>query len=201
MRGNSFVFNFQGEEVVELVQSDVRFAGEASSRSCFRGKTPGAYHSDGSFQWTSGVRALCVAFIKMKLSTFEPETEICVVGDRASMAASLDYAISKRPVWLEDMFGIGTGGRQNAQRIFRVTNPNRKRPGPVALSVNQAVIFPEEITIIWRDGKVEDPEALRRMIASIEQQDLQARQTLDVAAKDAANVDVPGRRKPVVVNS
>jgi hypothetical protein len=188
MHGNTFVFHFEGDEVVELVQSEVRLAGEPGKRSCFRGKTPGAYHSDGSFQWTSGVRAVCVAFMKMRLSGIDPELDTCVVGDRASMAASLDYALSKRPVWLEDMFGVGSGGRQNAQRIFRVTNPNRKRPGPVALSVNSTIILPENISIFWHNKKVDDPDLLRRMIDSIERQDLLARE----ATGRAANQNVLG---------
>ena len=98
MQRNTFVFHFEGEDAVELVQSEVKLAGDSGKRSCFRGKTPGAYHAEGSFQWTSGVRAVCVAFIKVRLSGFDPEVDTCVVGDRASMAASLDYALSKRPV-------------------------------------------------------------------------------------------------------
>jgi hypothetical protein len=68
------------------------------------------------------------------------------------------------------MFGTGLGGNQFARRIFKITNPNRKRPGPVAISVNKNVVSAEQVQIYWDNKLVTDPSQLYAMLAGIEAQ-------------------------------
>lgn len=170
MQGDSFIFHFEGSTRIEMVKTEVRVAGIARTFACIRGKTAGAYVSFGSFQWTSGVRGVCAAFLRFVLSEVGDSVDFCMVGGRGSLAASLDYALSKGPAWLGEMFGTGLGGNQFARRIFKITNPNRKRPGPVAISVNKNVVSAEQVQIYWDNKLVTDPSQLYAMLAGIEAQ-------------------------------
>ncbi len=170
MQGNSFVFHFEGSSRIELVRSEVRIAGLARTLTCIRGKTAGAYISCGSFQWTSGVRGVCAAFLRFLLSEESDVVDFCLIGGKSSLAASLDYAISKGPAWLGEMFGSGIGGNQLARRIFKITNPNRKRPGPVAISVNKNVVSADQVQIYWEGKLITESSQLYSMLVGIEEQ-------------------------------
>lgn len=170
MQGNSFVFHFEGSSRIELVKSEVRIAGIARTLTCIRGKTAGAYVTCGSFQWTSGVRGVCAAFLRFLLSEESDVVDFCLIGGKSSLAASLDYAISKGPAWLGEMFGSGIGGNQLARRIFKITNPNRKRPGPVAISVNKNVVSADQVQIYWEGKLVTESSQLYSMLVGIEEQ-------------------------------
>lgn len=115
-----------------------------------RGKTSGAYRGAGCFQWTPAVKAMCVLFIQALTRSFEdvyiPEPTLS--GGRGSLAASIDYAIDKGPLWLCDMFGLDMSGRTNLRWLILRTNSGNKRPGPVCLSVNESILSPENITVV-----------------------------------------------------
>ncbi len=115
-----------------------------------RGKTPGAYRGAGCFQWTPAVKAMCVLFIQALARSFEdvyiPEPTLS--GRRGSLAASLDYAIDKGPLWLCDMFGLDMSGRTNLRWLILRTNSGNKRPGPVCLSLNESILSPENIKVV-----------------------------------------------------
>lgn len=191
MQGNSFIFHFEGSSRIELVKTEVRIAGIARTLSCIRGKTAGAYVSYGSFQWTSGVRGVCAAFLRFVLSAEGDTVDFCLIGGKGSLAASLDYALSKGPAWLSEMFGAGIGGSQLARRIFKITNPNRKRPGPVAISVNKNVVSADQVQIYWENKLVTDTTQLYAMLVGIEEQGVEgsdkAAERVDVLA-DIANL-------------
>lgn len=191
MQGNSFVFHFEGSSRIELVKSEVRIAGVARTLTCIRGKTAGAYITCGSFQWTSGVRGVCAAFLRFLLSEGSDVVDFCLIGGKSSLAASLDYAISKGPAWLGEMFGSGIGGNQLARRIFKITNPNRKRPGPVAISVNKNVVSADQVQIYWEGQLITDSAQLYSMLVGIEEQGAES-QTKAVqglaAIKEIANL-------------
>lgn len=190
MQGNSFTFHFEGTTRIELVRTEVRTTGAARPMTCIRGKTAGAYVACGSFQWTSGVRGVCSAFIRFLLSEGSDVVDFCLIGGKSSLAASLDYAISKGPAWLGEMFGSGVGGNQTARRIFKITNPNRKRPGPVAISVNRNIVAADQVQIFWNGKLVTDQGQLYSMLAGIEEQGAEsparAQQALALV-KDIAN--------------
>lgn len=121
-----------------------------------RGKVPGALQADGTFCWTAGVQALSVLLLKHILSKKiaahgRPHSPL-LSGGRGSRAASLDFAISKQSLWLQDFFGVDKAGRMYARRIILRSNPERKLPGPVVLGIN-AKILPAENVAIYRDER------------------------------------------------
>ena len=139
----------------ESAQSDVRRG--------IRGKTGGAFRCAGSFQWTSAVRALSLLMVQTSLN---PQTAT-IEGYGGSLAASLDYALSKQPVWIADMFGCDPKGICNARRMILRTNPERKRPGPVVLAVNH-VYLPATAIEVFVNGMPCHGSALERLIASLQ---------------------------------
>ena len=134
-----------------------------------RGKTSGAYRNVGTFQWTSAVRALCILTIKAKRVALRGEThDLAIIrGDRGSLAASLDYAMTKQPVWLCEMFGADSSGNSMALHIIARTNSNRKRPGPVVLSLNEKVLSPSVIRVIWDGKMIENADQLNRLLINL----------------------------------
>ena len=119
------------------------------SRVSIRGKTCGAYRGAGSFQWTTAVRALCVLLLR----SASTEGGAQLAGGSGSLAASLDYAISKQPTWIAEMFGVDSLGVCNIRRMVLRTNSERKRPGPVTLSLNSAYLSTSAIEVVL-DGRI-----------------------------------------------
>ena len=130
--------------------TEVSFKDGVSSeiRRSVRGKSGGAYRSAGSFQWTSAVRGLAFLLVQTALI---PESAV-LEGGAGSLAASLDYAISKQPMWLTEMFGCDQSGICTMRRMILRTNAERKRPGPTVLAVNQRYL-PVEAMSIYANGK------------------------------------------------
>jgi len=87
----------------------------------------------GTFSWTSAVRALALLLTKVAAHRHTGGKRPSIQGERGSLASSLDYAIHKQPLWLADMFGLDQNGQSLLRRLIRIVNPNRKRPGPVAI--------------------------------------------------------------------
>lgn len=71
-----------------------------------------------------------------------------LVGGAGSPAGALDSAISKSPAWLLDVLGYDAQGTPYARRIFRRLNPERKRPGPVEVLVNDRLLSPDDVKIV-----------------------------------------------------
>ena len=63
------------------------------------------------------------------------------------MASSLDYAISRKPLWLLDMFGVNSMGQAIAQNLFMRWNPERKRGGEVVIAVNPTQLCSDSISV------------------------------------------------------
>lgn len=131
---------FESGELTEVIFQE-NPAGPA--RASVRGKTGGAFRTAGSFQWTSAVKALALLVVRTRAGV---EGAI-IRGDGNSLAASLDYAISKQPVWLNEMFGNDQNGVSLARRLILRTNPERKRPGPVTLGINQLYLPTSQIQV------------------------------------------------------
>jgi hypothetical protein len=116
----------------ELVEVEFRLmTGEV--RRSVRGKQSGAHKASGSFQWTSAVKGFALLAVRTA-ARFQPAA---IEGRAKSLAASLDYAISKQPVWLLEMFGVDRLGTSLIRRMILRTNPERKRPGPTTLAINE----------------------------------------------------------------
>jgi hypothetical protein len=69
--------------------------------------------------------------------------EIMISGGLHSLAASLDYAIDKQPVWLREMFGSDSHGTPIMKRLLIRSNSGRKRSGPVAIAMNTGFLSVE----------------------------------------------------------
>jgi len=130
--------------------TEVRFSDgiSAETRRSIRGKSGGAYRSAGSFQWTSAVRGLALLAVRAVAGL----PDAVLKGGNASLAASLDYAISKQPMWLTEMFGCDQSGISLIRRMVLRTNPERKRPGPTVLSINERFL-PITSIVVFTDGR------------------------------------------------
>lgn len=157
------ILSFFANELVEATFVHPLLSREMIS---VRGKTAGAFGTCGSFQWTSAVQAFAVLCIRAT-RVDEGGCAQVLSGTVGSPAASLDYAISKEPVWLLDMLGQDSVGRSLASRLIRRTNPNMKRPGPVVLSVNQHFIDRNIIKILIDGKPARDSVALDSLETSI----------------------------------
>lgn len=123
---------------------------------CSRGKSLGAGDSHGCFQWTRAVQGLSLLFLK----TINHGPTSTISGEGGSIASSLDYAISKQPQWLSDMFGLDAQGRCVVQRFICRTNPNRKHSGPVLVGLKPNVIQSKDISIFLNGTLLQDPVSL-----------------------------------------
>ncbi len=127
-----------------------------------RGHTEGAYKGHGTFQWTRAVRALSLLLVEYCMSG-----SVRLEGTNGSLASSLDYALSKRPIWLLDVFGVDSAGVPSARRLFKVTNPNRKRPGPVAIRVDEHVLPSGNIRIFLDRVPIETTSELEPLARTL----------------------------------
>lgn len=140
---------------------------------CIRGKTAGAFRGAGSFQWTSAVRAISSLFLRHLISQQLPTIENQISGGHSSLASSLDYALSKAPRWLCEMFGSYQNGQITAKRLFLVTNPNQKRPGPVTIAINDAAIAPGDVRVMVNGRDALDLNTLAAILHDVEKMDAQ----------------------------
>ena len=158
---------FRAEGSFQLVETRFKW-GDGTPSCCIRGKTAGAFRGAGTFQWTSAVRAAATLFLRSVLSETVQGLSWHVTGGKNSAAASLDYAISKGPCWLSDMFGLCSSGELVARRLFLITNPNRKRPGPVSIAVNKAALSPSQIAVFLDGVHCDDVDSLLMILRDID---------------------------------
>jgi hypothetical protein len=158
---------FETKSGHELVETRFRSTDGWEYR-CVRGKTAGAFRGNGSFQWTSAVRAIAALSLRHAIHPTIPSVPQYISGGRASLAASLDYAITKVPFWIEEMFGALQNGQIAARRLFLITNPNQKRPGPVTISINASALSPSDIRVYLNGSEVSEATALVSILAQID---------------------------------
>lgn len=163
----------------ELVESHFIHANFGIERRSVRGKTAGVYPGYGSFQWTRAVSALCVLILKGLLSHIDPEGQESpiLIGGKGSLACSLDYALSKEPLWFFDMFGSERSGRALIRRYIKVTNSNRHLPGPVALRITSTFLVDTEIKLFLDSIEIKAQSSLRSLLHSIEHTEMSNRNT------------------------
>jgi hypothetical protein len=140
--------------------------------NCIRGKAAGAISATGTFQWTSAVKALTLVLCKVAAQKFDGEAScpVSISGKQGSLASSLDYALSKQPLWLIEMFGVDGTSNSYLRRILQRTNAERKFPGPVVVSVNPRNINCNSIECWWNNSKIESKEEMHRLINLIEKE-------------------------------
>lgn len=134
-----------------------------------RGKTAGAYHGYSTFQWTPAVQSMALLVLRTAALGRENRlSEALIEGGQGSPASSLDYSIGKAPAWMLDIFGVDRSGSPLAKRLFRRTNPERKRNGPVAVAINESMLPSPAITIFIDHREIQDSKTLLEAAEEIE---------------------------------
>lgn len=111
-----------------------------------RGKNDDASRGWGSFQWTKAVRALLLLVCRELLLKREGCASV-LTGERGSLAAALDLAVSREPLWLHQMFGEDLRGVPFSRRVFARSNPNFKKPGPGSIGFRRAILAEFDLQI------------------------------------------------------
>lgn len=126
---------------------------------------------NGSFKWTPAVKSLSLFFIKasLNLSSKEDNNEPLLSGYQGSSAASLDYALSKQPIWMNEMFGADHAGKSILFKLIRRENTELKRPGPVSIYLSPLAEREVKIEIYLNDLLVNDIDILHELIATLDQ--------------------------------
>lgn len=168
------ILEFVGSESPELYATVFRHPILEAPRKTVRGKTNGAYKSCGSFQWTKAVKAIALIGMKAKRIAIKQceNTPAMIEGVNASIAAALDYAIDKQPMWLVDMFGADSSGSSLAKRIFHRSNTGRKRPGPVALSLNEGFFTAANVRIFFNKKEITTEEEVSNLMEMVSREDV-----------------------------
>jgi len=133
-----------------------------------RGKESGACLGAGTFKWTAAVRGLLILFLRTTVSRLDPTCDPVLEGSRGSVAGSFDFALSKGPVWIVEMFGATATGELFAKRLFRRVNSNQKRPGPVRVTVNSTLLPPGAVEVFVGALPVTTPKELWALMAAVE---------------------------------
>lgn len=116
--------------------------------SSTRGALSRDWSSDRCFRWTSAVCALAYLAVAYRQSSYGGDIEQAFLCGKAnSMACSLDYALTKKPGWLMDVFGVDSKGNPLAMRLFDRRNSSRKMPGPVLVRFNPYQLSSEGVVI------------------------------------------------------
>ncbi len=100
------------------------------------------------FKWTAGLQALTILLLLHSSKQAKGE----ISGESGSAAASLDYAITKEPAWLTDLFGSDGRGNCNLRRILARRNAERKVAGPVTIWLSPHL--PKDSVRIFIAGKL-----------------------------------------------
>ncbi|MBL7662480.1 hypothetical protein JNK13_06985 [bacterium] len=138
-------------------------------RRSMRGKNGGAFNERFTFQWTSAVQATALLILKAKLNLLNGETEEAFIeGAQGSFAASLDYALTKQPRWLEEIFGRDRRDNLIALRLFRRSNSERKNGGLVRIALNQQMLPYDRIQILGRDRELVQALEFDQLILAIQ---------------------------------
>ena len=172
-------------------------------RTCRRGKGIYGTITPYTFQWSRAVRAMAVLILYTKSkyvlrSEFAEAGLATLSGEAGSMAASLDYALSKRPLWLLDMFGASSSGEPLVRNLFMRWNSERKRGGSVVVALNPRQLESKDIEVRIGGIVIDSPESCMELAAMIErgldpqiQQGLQSYPTaLGISEHDIPTIDL-----------
>lgn len=154
---------------VELCAVSFSPEGDGATLVSVRGAHSSFQDHRGSFRWSKGVQAFALLLVRHAIAELRGERAGCLRGGQGSLAASLDYSLSKNPLWLLDMFGTTRSGAPFHHRIFERENPERKRPGPVAVRVRHVLMPPSSISIMVDSVLLRSPSELLAFSERLEQ--------------------------------
>ncbi|MCB0354058.1 MAG: hypothetical protein KDD64_11050 [Bdellovibrionales bacterium] len=130
---------FSSQPAIELQRVHFQSRLNDRERVSLRGKSVGGHQGDATFQWTNAVKAVALLFVRAKAHLRE-NSGAHLGKDFSGCASSLDHALGKPPGWLVDMFGSDSVGRAMVHRFVLRSNPERKRTGEVAISLNESAV-------------------------------------------------------------
>jgi hypothetical protein len=181
----------------ELFESEFSCSLVGRTLRCARGRHAFTECLEGTFLWTAAVQSMSAVAIKSKiagLTRASPQAWPQAAGlssDSTSWALSLDFALSKKPRWLLDMFGVDQSGAPILKRLFFRMNPEKKRPGPAWVSINPAFLDPTDITISL-DGveitTVPELRALLKLIGLADKAPLPEKSAIEVVKNPSENM-------------
>lgn len=161
---------FSARSSLQLEKTFFQHPRLASPLVAVRGKGLGANAKFGSFQWTPAVHALTYLIVSTAADYASGiENDYVLQGEAGSPAASLDYALSKQPQWLIDVFGSDSRGTALARLLLHRSNPERKRPGPVSISLNTSALPVASIELYLNQQLLtsfDEIDACRKMLAA-----------------------------------
>ncbi len=160
---NILRLSFASSNKPELLMVEY-LASTGEKRSSVRGKSGSITSDYNSFQWTSAVKALACLGLRANILGV---SRASILGDAKSLASALDYAISKPPVWLIEMFGLDMHGEPFAKRLFKRINPERKRVGPVTINLNPRQFDDTSIEIWYGGSEVKEVNQVKALYYSV----------------------------------
>jgi uncharacterized SAM-dependent methyltransferase len=168
----SLQLRFSSEKEISLEEVRFLYDPELGELRSLRGRSPVQAVTTSSFQWSPAVKALCVLLLRvvehgLRRGAARPLPGLS--GEGGSLASSLDYALSKNPSWLADMFGHDRAGEPYARALILRTNPERKRPGPVELHLDERVLDLARVTVMLDDLPVHDADEVKELWSMIEE--------------------------------
>lgn len=136
-----------------------------------RGKGNGALQGAGSFQWSTAVKALTLLMVRAAQVCSKGESlgSVVLIGGQGSLAKSLDYALTKQPGWILDMFGVDSTGNSNLKRVLRRSNSEQKMPGPVIVGLNIHGIEETALRVCHEGQQLSSQVDLDALLSELEQ--------------------------------
>ncbi|MCB0318173.1 MAG: hypothetical protein KDD56_05405 [Bdellovibrionales bacterium] len=156
---NKLSLQFYGNDNPQLAEISVCLNQGKINTKCVRGLKSSS-KSLMTFPWSAGVKALCLLILRTKRQSSDCNLFPSLEGLAGSPAASLDYAISKQPQWLLDMFGVNKFGKALIKQLIQRENPERKRPGPVRVYFKAAKLNADEIEVYLDGHKINSYDKL-----------------------------------------
>lgn len=161
--GPRFTLWLVSKPQLELIKTSFRSPSVPDEVCAVRGKTPRAHSAAVTFQWTAAVQAFTVFILRAAVLAHQDSRahEPIVEGGQYSIASSIDYALYKENAWL-DLFGGDIRGDALSKKIIVRTNPGRRRPGPVTISLNERLLPKSAISVVIDDTHVKDPTTVEK---------------------------------------
>ena len=155
---------YKGDSI-ELDEIEFLHPSQKESILSVRGKSSLGRHAEASFQWTSAIQALTVLLLKYASG----ERRFTLIGGTGSPAASVDFAISRQPRWITEVFGVDKQGVSLLRRFITRSNSNMKRPGPVAISITNSPLSEVAITVSVNGKDVLVPSEISNLAEALAQ--------------------------------
>ena len=142
-------------------------------RRLTRGKISTTVSGAAPLPWTSAVKAFVQLAIQVALQRYDNGDTVVdpfhfgLTGEKGSLCRSLDYAISKKPAWIMDLFGSDADGCSHVGRFFWRRNPEGKRFGPSSVTFNTKMVPPEGVSVRLNGKPVEGKAQLQMVLNSL----------------------------------